>query len=234
MVSLLEVIGWGGVLAGGFAPVMAYLAVWPPMTAYQIMRCVVVASAVLVVLCFVLAVRAARAGRLPGPALSACAPALAVLGVAAGLVLPRLLVPSFDDVTTSPMAAPSFEHVVMAQGDRPSPFPEGQASVLRRLHPDLVPIGLQLTVPQAVRRIESSLRNRPGWTLVAVEPHRGRIEATVVSSVFHFVHDLVIEVRPSGSTSEVHVRSRARMAPPDGGETAGLVRDVLAEVRNRT
>jgi uncharacterized protein (DUF1499 family) len=70
-----------------------------------------------------------------------------------------------------------------------------------------------------------------GWTIVADDDTKGRIEASDRSRWFGFTDDIVIRITPSGSGSRVDVRSSSRLGRSDFGVNAARVRAYLGALR---
>jgi uncharacterized protein (DUF1499 family) len=71
---------------------------------------------------------------------------------------------------------------------------------------------------------------RLGWTVIERDPERLRFEAYEITSFFHFVDDVVVRVRASGSGSVVDVRSKSRKGKGDLGANAARIRRFFAEL----
>ncbi len=63
-----------------------------------------------------------------------------------------------------------------------------------------------------------------GWSIVAVVPDEGRIEATDTSFFFGFTDDIVIRVKPSGMGARIDIRSKSRQRENDAGANAERIR----------
>jgi len=65
---------------------------------------------------------------------------------------------------------------------------------------------------------------------VEVDAAGGRLEAYDVTSIFGFVDDVVVRVRPAEGGSVVDVRSRSRDGKGDVGANAARIRAFRAEI----
>ena len=74
----------------------------------------------------------------------------------------------------------------------------------------------------------------PGWTITAVDPEKGLIEAVSVSRVFGFADDVVVRIRPEGTGSRVDVRSKSRDGQGDLGANAARIRAYVAALEGTT
>jgi uncharacterized protein (DUF1499 family) len=167
-----------------------------------------------------------RTGR--GRAVAGALLGLGILGVVAALVGPTRDLPRINDITTNPADPPRFRDPAFA-------YPgEEFASQQRAGYPELATIELALPPAQAfdhARRVARDL----GWQVGFEDPAAGILEATEVSSVFRFVDDVAVRVRPGdGGTSRIDVRSRSRVGRGDLGANAARIRafrDALATGR---
>ncbi len=146
----------------------------------------------------------------------------------------RQTVPPIHDITTDPDNPPSFSAVVAvrtAEGGNPVAY-EGSkiADQQHRAYPDIAPLDLSPNPNVAFNRAVSAAR-RMGWTIVAADDAKGRIEASDRSLWFGFTDDIVVRVTASGSGSRVDVRSSSRLGRSDFGVNAARVRAYLAELR---
>ncbi len=89
--------------------------------------------------------------------------------------------------------------------------------------PDLAPIEVALP-PQAVLERSRQIAEALGWKVTATDPAKLTVEAHDITSVFRFVDDVVIRVRPSGSGSIVDLRSNSRVGGGDLGANAARIR----------
>ncbi len=162
---------------------------------------------------------------------------VAVLVVAA---LPGASVPPINDITTDLDDPPRF---VAALDDPSNPdrtdmsHPGAEMAAQQRAgYPDLAPTDLPVPPAEALERAAEAARAL-GWEGVARDPAGLRLEARDTSTIFRFVDDVVVRVRPhpQGSGvqgSRVDVRSRSRAGRGDLGANAARIRafqDALTE-----
>ncbi len=171
---------------------------------------------------------------------------LAMRGLLIGglvLVLPAIAAwrlvtePQLVDITTSLDDPPRFTRVLQDREAadlvprRPEPV---EAALQQRIHPDLVsryyPVGTQRVYEEA-----RAIAARRGWELfVDLAPDEsvdtGRIEATAVTAVFGFRHDVALRIAPEGEGTLVDMRSAARRASHDLGVNARRIRSFLSEL----
>jgi uncharacterized protein (DUF1499 family) len=99
----------------------------------------------------------------------------------------------------------------------------------REAYPDLRPLRLALPPAEVLRRVEQLARDR-GWSIAAVDPQSGTVEATATTLFFRFKDDVVVRVRPDPARaggSIVDMRSISRVGRSDVGVNAKRVRDFL-------
>lgn len=162
---------------------------------------------------------------------------LAWLGVALGgaafallatLIVRALPYPPIHDISTDLQDPPAF---VAGPAKGEPPASEDTARKQRAAYPDLVTIDLDVPPDQAMARAERAARTL-GWTIVAQDPSAGELEATDTSTIFHFVDDVVVRVRPGPSGgAAVDVRSRSRVGQGDLGANARRIGAFRAELR---
>jgi uncharacterized protein (DUF1499 family) len=71
----------------------------------------------------------------------------------------------------------------------------------------------------------------PGWTIVAVDAHAGRIEASQQSRWFRFTDDIVIRIAGIEAGSRIDMRSTSRQGRSDYGVNAERIRAYMAALR---
>lgn len=139
------------------------------------------------------------------------------------------------DITTDLSDPPRFDAIARleANRDRDLSYPHGPADTaeLQREHyPDIVTIDVDRPPAETRARVEDAARAL-GWTMVEVDEARGRIEAYDTTSIFRFVDDVVVRVRPGeGGGSLVDVRSTSRVGQSDLGANAERIRALRDEL----
>lgn len=133
--------------------------------------------------------------------------------------------PHIHDISTDTENPPRYVAVLpLRKGARNSTeYTAAVAAQQKFGYPDIAPVMLELSVPQAFQRAERVARSM-GWDIVAVEPGELRIEATATTMLFGFKDDIVIRVAANGSGSRVDLRSLSRIGGSDFGTNASRVR----------
>lgn len=151
-----------------------------------------------------------------------------------GFVASRPLVagdaPAIHDITTDLADPPQFETIPLRADNLVG---VGTQANWRRIHSaaygDLGPVTIAKPVgvvaADAVR-----LAQEAGWQIVANDPARGHIEASVSVSYIRFHDDVVIRITPTadGTASRVDMRSVSRVGVSDLGVNARRIRSFLA------
>lgn len=101
----------------------------------------------------------------------------------------------------------------------------------KKYYGDIHTIG-QLTTPEKLFNRALAAAKALDWTIVAVAPDEGRIEATDTSFFFGFTDDIVIRIKPSGMGARLDIRSKSRVGDADGGSNAAHIRDYVKQLAN--
>ncbi|HVS15358.1 MAG TPA: DUF1499 domain-containing protein [Thermoanaerobaculia bacterium] len=139
------------------------------------------------------------------------------------------------DISTDLSDPPRYDALARASAnrDRDLSYPHGPADTaeLQREHyPDIVTIDVNRPPAETLARVEDAARAL-GWTMVEVDEASGRIEAYDTTSLFRFVDDVVVRVRPAdGGGSLVDVRSTSRVGQSDLGANAERIRALRDEL----
>ena len=173
-------------------------------------------------------------------------PAVAVLGLVIGAVafyVPYSMqqtaasVPPIHDITTDLENPPQFEAVLALRGvtgaSNPAEYlsevkarqrtinvPEAQ----REAYPDIQPAELRGLSFYESFDIALAAAEKQGWTIVAADKERGRIEAWDKTTWYGFVDDVVVRVTPEGIGSMIDIRSVSRVGLSDVGQNAQRIR----------
>jgi uncharacterized protein (DUF1499 family) len=152
----------------------------------------------------------------------------AIMAVFIGAIVSAPQVPPINDITTSPDDPPQFVaalELAPNQGRDMSYPGEEFARQQREAYPDLAPIQVPTDPAATIARIADIARDL-GWEVTLRDEAEGRLEATQTSSIFRFVDDVAVRVRPapSGSGSVVDVRSKSRDGRSDLGANAARIR----------
>jgi uncharacterized protein (DUF1499 family) len=153
-------------------------------------------------------------------------------------------VPAIHDVATNLDDLPQFASLAV-RPDRLDRVPdEGKAELAalspeqrwkalhRRAYGDLKPLRLASSPAEVLRRAEALARER-GWTVAAVDPRSGTVEATATTLFFRFKDDVVVRVRPDPARaggSVVDMRSISRVGLSDVGVNAKRIRAYLRDL----
>lgn len=157
--------------------------------------------------------------------------ALGFLGSLAFTVLSAGDPPMIHDATTDLADVPQFEAIALPEDNLRGVENEAEWVALHEEgYPDLRSVVLDRPVAQTIRDAEALARDR-GWTIRAVSPEEGRLEATAYASYIKFEDEVVIRVRPDGADrSLVDMRSVSRVGISDLGVNADRIRDFLEDL----
>lgn len=223
---LLGVLGAAAFLAG---PLLATTDLVRPMTGFAIFALGGLLAVATLVLALATAVRHGLAAA--GPALVL---GLVVTGTVAALGLPAFSVPRINDISTDTGNPPHFVVAVAIpenQGrDLRYPGPE-VAAQQQAFYPDLAGLPLDLAPDAAFQKVLAAARQMPDWELTRNDPATRTLEGVATSRWFRFRDDFVIEVRPDGERSVVHMRSKSRDGRSDLGANAARIRAFFAKLR---
>jgi uncharacterized protein (DUF1499 family) len=135
--------------------------------------------------------------------------------------------PRTNDFTTDTADPPAFHHAGALQANmgRDLSYPAGFAAVQQECCADLHPARLNVPPRDALERARRVAERMPGWTITATDADGGTIEAVDVTRVFGFQDDIVIRVRPEGTSgSRIDMRSKSRAGRGDMGTNARRIR----------
>jgi len=133
--------------------------------------------------------------------------------------------PSINDITTNPDDPPFLEFAVSLPGNkgRDLSYPADFAAKQRAGYPDLAPIRLPMSLPDAFQQCVSAAESL-GWVITFNYPDAGRLEATDTSRIFRFVDDISVRLRADGATTVIDVRSKSRVGQGDMGANAKRIK----------
>jgi uncharacterized protein (DUF1499 family) len=144
--------------------------------------------------------------------------------------------PPINDITTDPDDRPGFEATLAARdadSEERGDTSEPELSRLQKAaYPDIAPLRTARPVASTFATALAVARAMPGWTVVAADRDRGRIEASARTRWFGFTDDIVIRVRPEGGGSRVDARSASRIGGHDIGANAARIRTYVAALRS--
>lgn len=131
---------------------------------------------------------------------------------------------NYNDITTDLSDPPSFKHAQQIEANlgRDFGYPKEFEAEQRLLYPDLAPIAFGSPPADAFRSAEATAE-KLGWEIT----HRdapNQIEATETSTIFRFVDDIVVRIRPTAAGSTIDIRSKSRVGRSDLGINAKRIR----------
>jgi uncharacterized protein (DUF1499 family) len=140
--------------------------------------------------------------------------------------------PLINDVTTTPDDPPSFRRAALLPENRgrDMTYPERNISPQRRAYPDLKPVVRSDSPENAFEAIVAAAKRMPRWRIIAQDAASRVLEAVATTGLMRFKDDVVVEVRPKGTGSAVHVRSKSRVGKGDLGANAARIRAFFAEL----
>ena len=151
--------------------------------------------------------------------------AVVLLGIVIVSAAPGRNAPSINDITTNPGDPPVFLNALQIpenQG-RDMDYPEGFSTITRKFYPNLKSLEIEKTALAMLPDIIDAARYA-GWTVTAINMQAGLVEATDTTSVFRFVDDIVIRIRPIGpNTTVLDIRSKSRDGKGDLGANAARI-----------
>lgn len=140
--------------------------------------------------------------------------------------------PLINDVTTTPDDPPSFRRAALLPENRgrDMTYPNSNISRQRAAYPDLAPLVRPEPPESAYEAALAAARRMPRWNVIAADAAARVIEAVATTGLMRYKDDVVIEVRPKGSGSAVHARSKSRVGAGDLGANAKRIRAFFAEL----
>ncbi|MGE4130575.1 MAG: DUF1499 domain-containing protein [Bdellovibrionales bacterium] len=129
-----------------------------------------------------------------------------------------LLLP-INDITTTPDQAPAFIEIAKldAHKNQDLAYDPKLKARQNKLYPDLKPLPSSLSAAKIFDQIVKLAKTQEGWKIIQADESNFRLEAVATTSTLKFSDDIVIEVRPEGSRSTVHMRSKSRLGRSDLG-----------------
>jgi len=142
-------------------------------------------------------------------------------------------VPPIHDLTTDPAHPPSFVALRQARTAAPNGADYGGPAVAaqqERAYADLAPLRFTAARERVFAAVVAVAREA-GWTVAAVVPDEGRLEATAVTPWFGFKDDIVVRVAAEAGGTKVDVRSASRVGRSDLGVNADRIRAFSRSLR---
>ena len=139
--------------------------------------------------------------------------------------------PMIHDATTDLADVPQFEAITLPDDNLRGVDTEAKWIELHEEgYPDLRSVVLDRSVEQTILDAEKLAKER-GWTIRAVDPQGGRLEATAYASYIRFEDEVVLRARPDGADRTlVDMRSVSRVGIGDLGVNAQRIRDFLEDL----
>ena len=140
--------------------------------------------------------------------------------------------PLINDITTTPDDPPSFRRAALLPENRgrDMTYPLVNIAPQRKAYPDLKPAVRDDSPESAYEAVLAAARRMPRWSIIGADAAARVIEAVATTGLMRFKDDVVIEVRPKGTGSAVHMRSKSRAGKGDLGANAARIRAFFAEL----
>lgn len=138
--------------------------------------------------------------------------------------------PFIHDISTDLANPPEFVAIVEARGNGKfnSLVRSTEVAELQQAgYPELGGLFVDL-LPGQVFEVALATAQAQGWTIVAVSPETGLIEASATTFVLGFTDDVVIRVADTDGKATVDVRSASRVGRSDMGANARRIKAYLA------
>lgn len=177
-------------------------------------------------------VAAIRRGRATAKTALALSVPLAVVFVL--LALPGGSVPRINDITTDSDDPPTFVRAgdLAHNAGRDMTYPGADfARQQREGYPDLAPLRLSQRPDDVFSQARFTAEATSGWRVTRIDTEARELEAVATSTVFRFPDDVIVQVRPDGDGSVVHVRSKSRYGRSDMGANAARIDTFFAALR---
>lgn len=101
-------------------------------------------------------------------------------------------------------------------------------------YPEIQPQYYTADPARVLDESKASVETLESWELVEADPKTGDISATRTTSLFGFVDDVLISVKPvTEFATQVNVRSSSRVGKGDFGQNARNIEEFFAELDNR-
>jgi uncharacterized protein (DUF1499 family) len=213
-----------------FGPLATYLGLAPPLVGFGVFALGGILGLVTLVVALVTLFRAGFNNARGGLALGALITVVFLM-----LALPSRGVPRINDITTDTQNPPKFVQA-MSEADnagRDMNYPgESFATQQASGYPQLTPLRLPEAPAAVYERVVQKSREMPQWTITRTDAAAFAVEGFATSALFRFKDDFIIEVRPDGTGSAVHMRSKSRVGRGDVGANAARIEAFFAKLRS--
>ena len=239
VIATAFLMGLAAVSVAAFAVLAAWLRVVPPIAGFAVFGLALLGGGVTSLFLGLASIF------VPGAAehVSRRAGMLAVvIGLGSLLLLGTLVrrasgVPAIHDITTETTDPPLFSAAAMnsANRGRDLSYPHGPAETPRlqeEAYADLQPIELRAGPDDAYQEALNTASDL-GWVVVESNSTTRTFEAEDETSVFRFVDDIVVRVRPGSVGSVIDVRSTSRTGVGDMGVNADRIRRFRSALSSR-
>lgn len=221
------------------APLGYRLHLWSALTALTRIVAFGLVAGVLAALLAVVSL--AAGGWRAGPGTTIMLLAIILIGAAAA-ALPlrtkkRAEKMPFNDVSTDTENPPTFDALLpLRRGELPDAtgaYDRARLAALQqRTYPDLAPLRLAAAPAGAFVQARDAA-GAMGWTIVAEDAGRGRIEAYDTTRWYGFTDDIVIRLTADNGGTRIDLRSASRVGISDLGKNAARIRAYLAALARR-
>ena len=226
--SMALYLGLGSVIALVGGPVLAYLALVPPLVGFGIFAGSLVLGTLAVLWGLFAQLRLPRKRSFWGVLFGL--PAIALVGTQ--LILHRGT-PKINDVSTDlrdpPILQQASKDPALANVDLS--YPAEFRDLVRSHYSSLSPQYLQAPAPAVFEAAKSVIKGRENWKITQADPSGLTIDGTSKSALFGFVDDFAVRVRPTGEGALVDMRSRSRDGESDFGANSDRIRAFFGSLR---
>ena len=139
-----------------------------------------------------------------------------------------MLLKPLNDVTTTLEAAPKYAALPPLKG-RNADYPPQFKNRHQELYPSLSPLKTALAPEALFAKMQELARRQERWKIVSAG--NLRLEAVATTQLVRFKDDVVIEIRPEGKGSSVHMRSRSHLGRNDFGANHKRIKNFLSDLQ---
>jgi uncharacterized protein (DUF1499 family) len=213
-------------------PVLAHFQVVAPLAGFVAFGLAGLIALIVTVIGLIAVIRGPSANR--QLAWRGLLPALVVVVVFVALASRRGNVPPINDITTDTTNPPQFVTAMTLPDNagRDMSYPGASfADQQRAGYGEIEPLRLPVPPDAAYARARATARSTATWDVTREDAAAHVIEGVEETYLFRFADDFVIEVRPDGSGSVVHMRSKSRVGRGDVGVNAARIREYFDRLR---